>query len=453
MVLEYTQPWEALEITCQVIDNWQVYAGIKGPECAYWYFLLARLSDHTGGQNRLGISAIDAIERALAFHPNEPRWHSIAAEYLSHHTNEGSEADSRARAKNHLDTAIQIEPDFAYHYYAMAKILRDEAQIGSAIENLKKASELAPLSSDIRLFLAKIQFENGDLENAAINTDIAIENSTDLIEALLLRGEISLMIGDPKDAQTKAQSILDLDPGHLEALQLYARSLNALDQPEEALEIMAKVIPQVEKPLPLELERAQWFCETEPTTESVIELRNLIQRYPQEPLFKAYLAEILDRQHQGEAAILISRQALQNSDLGLPAEKQAQLHLIIGKNSHESGQLDHAIHHLCQALDLNPANLEAYFELGRTYQTRRNYQEAAKTYQNAIHIAPKDYRPYYYAGLALKEAKEYQSSEAMLRRAIELSPGEKSIRKQLGAVIALNFVHNGRSAIFPTQSK
>jgi tetratricopeptide (TPR) repeat protein len=115
--------------------------------------------------------------------------------------------------------------------------------------------------------------------------------------------------------------------------------------------------------------------------------------------------------------------------------------------------LDHAIHHLSQALDLNPANLEAYFELGRTYQTRRNYQEAAKTYQNAIHIAPKDYRPYYFAGLALKEAKEYQSSEAMLRRAIELSPGEKTIRKQLGAVIALNFVHNGRSAIFPTQSK
>jgi tetratricopeptide (TPR) repeat protein len=170
-------------------------------------------------------------------------------------------------------------------------------------------------------------------------------------------------------------------------------------------------------------------------------------------LFKAYLAEVLDRQNLEEAAIMASRQALQDSDLGLPNEIQAKLHLIIGKNMHKSGQLDNAIYHLSQSVEKNPANLEAYLELGQTYQTRRNYQEAARAYQNAIHIAPQDYRPYYHAGLAFKEAKDYQSSEAMLRKAVEYSSGEINIRRQLGAVIALNFVHNRRASVFPSQTK
>ena len=177
------------------------------------------------------------------------------------------------------------------------------------------------------------------------------------------------------------------------------------------------------------------------------------QRYPQEPLFKAFLAETLHLLNQNEPAILAARQALQDCDLGLPRSEQSKLHLIIGKNLSETGQLDSAVQHLNQAVEANPSNLEAHLELGKTHQARRNYQQASQVFLNATHVAPSDYRPYYFAGLAYKESKEYQIAEDMLRRALEISPGNLTVRRQLGAVIALNIVHNRRSSIFHQQSK
>ena len=44
----------------------------------------------------------------------------------------------------------------------------------------------------------------------------------------------------------------------------------------------------------------------------------------------------------------------------------------------------------------------------------------------------------------MRELKDYVGAEAMLRRAAELSPQDLNIRRQLGAVIALNLVHNSQ---------
>jgi Flp pilus assembly protein TadD len=56
------------------------------------------------------------------------------------------------------------------------------------------------------------------------------------------------------------------------------------------------------------------------------------------------------------------------------------------------------------------------------------------------------------AGLALKEAKEYQAAEEMLQKAVEKTPDNPIVHRQLGAVIALNLVHNRRSTSFPVKA-
>jgi Flp pilus assembly protein TadD len=59
-------------------------------------------------------------------------------------------------------------------------------------------------------------------------------------------------------------------------------------------------------------------------------------------------------------------------------------------------------------------------------------------------VTKDDYRPYYQAGLVLKDSKDYVAAEAMLRRAAQLAPAEVSVHRLLGAVVALNLVHNRR---------
>jgi Flp pilus assembly protein TadD len=42
----------------------------------------------------------------------------------------------------------------------------------------------------------------------------------------------------------------------------------------------------------------------------------------------------------------------------------------------------------------------------------------------------------------MKEGKDFMGAEKMLRKASELAPDDLDIHRQLGAVIALNLVHN-----------
>ncbi len=44
----------------------------------------------------------------------------------------------------------------------------------------------------------------------------------------------------------------------------------------------------------------------------------------------------------------------------------------------------------------------------------------------------------------LKEAKDYTGTEALLRKSAQLAPDDVNIKRQLGAVIALNLVHNAQ---------
>src|SRR5690606_16900129 len=101
--------------------------------------------------------------------------------------------------------------------------------------------------------------------------------------------------------------------------------------------------------------------------------------------------------------------------------------------------------HLSEALLYTPDSLEVHLELGKAYQSRRQFALAQKVYQEAIQLAPNDYRPYFQAGQALKESKEYLEAEVMLRRAAQLAPNELSVHRLLGAIVALNLVHNRRT--------
>ncbi|HBA92656.1 MAG TPA: hypothetical protein DCZ08_13240 [Anaerolineaceae bacterium] len=67
-------------------------------------------------------------------------------------------------------------------------------------------------------------------------------------------------------------------------------------------------------------------------------------------------------------------------------------------------------------------------------------------YQQAMRTAPEDYRSFYQAGLILRDGKDYLAAETMLRRAADLAPTDVNIRRQLGAIVALNLVHNCQEA-------
>jgi tetratricopeptide (TPR) repeat protein len=245
-------------------------------------------------------------------------------------------------------------------------------------------------------------------------------------------------------ALSRAQSALAIAPDSPDGLYLQARALEGLERPEEALDSIEKALLHSSQPAPLHLQRVRLLRSARGLAAALEALQTQVENNPQEPQFLVLQTECLLEAGQGEAAILAASQALQSAGERLTVEQCARLHQLIGRHMRLSGQLDNAVHHLSEAVRLTPGDIEAYLELGRTHQERRQYAQAIAVLRQAIQIAPTDARPYYQAGVALKENKDYEGAESMLRRAAQYSPTDLSIHRLLGAVVALNLVHNRR---------
>jgi tetratricopeptide (TPR) repeat protein len=243
---------------------------------------------------------------------------------------------------------------------------------------------------------------------------------------------------------------LQSKPDHAEGLYLMARSLEALDRPAEALTALERALSFYQNSLlpvvlyPLQLERIHLLRRASGPEAALSALQELVATNPDQPEMHFLLAQWANETGQQEITLQAAHTALQLGGDNLAPARRGDLHYWIGMHARQNGQLDQAIHHLSEAVDLSPDNLEAYLELGRAYQERREHRQALKIYQRAINVAGGDYRPYYYAGVALKDSKDYLAAEAMLRRASQLAPNEVSIHRLLGAVVALNLVHNRR---------
>jgi Flp pilus assembly protein TadD len=99
---------------------------------------------------------------------------------------------------------------------------------------------------------------------------------------------------------------------------------------------------------------------------------------------------------------------------------------------------------LSEAVRIDPGNVDAYLSLANILKERRDFAEARKAYEEAIKNCPDEAIPYYQLAMMLKESKDYSGTEALLRKAAALAPDDVNIKRQLGAVIALNLVHNAQ---------
>jgi tetratricopeptide (TPR) repeat protein len=410
--------------------------------------LLARLAYQTSQQQL----AVQAIDMALSIWQEEPRWHSLAAAISQHM--EGADQDEIT----HLDFAAQLEPKNYTHHINLGlayarRAENDPAQTSHALQSFEKASLLEPKRHEAWLNMADLYLQQGnlsDLLKAAEMTDRAIAitlanpERKNTITAQLLRAKIALKSNDPELAYQCSQKALAIEPQNTEGAWLKAQALQNLNRPAEALSTLEKAIHQDYEPLHFQLKKAELLRQTQGSEAALTLTRSLAENNPNHPVVLSLFAQILLDTGQKEAALQAAQLALKfNSEQPeLNAHEKSRLHYMIGMQFVETGQLDHAIHHLDEAIQLTPDFVEPYLESGFAYNKQRQYLKAQKLFQQATVIAPEDPRPFLHAGLSLKEGKDYLSAETMLRRAAQLAPTDVQIRKHLAAVAALNLVHN-----------
>jgi superkiller protein 3 len=374
------------------------------------------------------LMAAESFERALAIWPDEPEWHAMAA--MMH-----QDAGQYPQAAKHLEEAIRIAPKDAQYWQMLGDVKLLEKDYHAAKDYFGKATDLFPSNPEALHSLAIINQQLGEhqiaiqcLRKASQLDPGNLLYEEGIAQSLLARQELP-------EAMRQADAILKIDPKNETAWQVKVKALLKSNKPEEARQAIHFALAVVENPVPFELQKID-LDHIRDAQQAVLASQKLAEKYPENV---AVLNNLAQKQIQiGE--IEKAEQTLQRS-LVLDQTNPETL-VALGTVDRLRGNLDQALAHLAQAIELQPGLVEAYLEMGLTYQDRREISNAIQTYHKAIAIVSNDPRPYLQAAAAYKESRDYRNAEFMLRQASQLSPSDQNIRRQLAAVVALNIVNN-----------
>ncbi|TLN18090.1 tetratricopeptide repeat protein, partial [bacterium] len=376
---------------------------------------------------------MEAWQSALQFWPDEPTWRADLAQLSQ------TLGDTTA-AIQHWDAALHLQPKQADYAFNLGKVYLETRNYGKAIDTLETASRLEANNSQGWLALAEAHLRGGHLERALQCAQRAIAIEPEALPAMLLQGEILIQMGNLGAAQEISDRALKHGSTIPEVVVFNVHLLEKRGKNAEALAVLEQAASLLPEELPVQLERAQLIRGVYGAAAALPVIREIARKFGNNVKVLSFLAMV-----QYECSDAIGAEKAAHQALRLEPD-QSNLHLLMGQIKAASGQLDQAVYHLSEAVQLNPSDVEGYLELGKVYQDRREQDKAILALQQAIKTAPRDTRAYVLAAAAMREAKDYSASETMLRKAAELAPNDLNIRRQLGAVIALNLVQHSQEA-------
>ena len=114
----------------------------------------------------------------------------------------------------------------------------------------------------------------------------------------------------------------------------------------------------------------------------------------------------------------------------------SRAHFNLAHSLNERGQIDEAIVEYRKAIDLEPENASLYANLGLALAHREQMDEAIAAYRKSIELSPGN--PEVQADLGVALFDKGQAAEAIehLTKAVELDPEDAEARNKLGSILA-----------------
>jgi tetratricopeptide (TPR) repeat protein len=400
---------------------------------------------YIAGRIQQPLLQIQSMQDALTLWMDETNWLSITANL---HLNQ-NEPENISKAIQYLEKGAELEPEKVGHYLKLGEAHQRLGNQRGALVVLDQATRRVPQQPEPWMALANIHHSNGDVPQAIRCAKKVVEIYPAHADAQILLAEVALEVDNPKKAAQYIDDTITHHPDNSQALRLRAKIYAALDDPEEALVSIEKLLPKQPKSIPLHLQRVQLLQKVKGPESALAALVELAEQNPDEPRILAAFAKNLSNLNNIEDAIKKAQAALSHGIQDLDPNAYIENLELLGRLLRKSGQLDQAIHYLSEAIEQAPDVPNSYIEIGRCYQEQRQYEKALQKLENAISIAPTEPDAYYFAGLIFKENKDFLNAERMFKHAAKLAPTNLNFHRQLGAVTAINLVHNNFGHLNP----
>ena len=376
-------------------------------------------------------SSLRSLETALEFWPDEPMWHALAADLYQ-------KIGETKFASQHIASALKHQPENANYWQRSADFKIESNDLSMAKADLEKSAAIENKNPLIWLKMADLNRRMGNISEAVKNYKTVGELDPNNLDFATKEVKFLVEQNNYRIAENKAGQILKNNFNNQDIRILLAQAQAKQGKFDQALETLAVATRKDPGNTQLHLENLKIKMEREKIEAVLPELIHLAQEHPNQPEVLTTLTDWLIQTNRLQEAEETAQTVLRI----IP--EQAEVHLMLGRLQKKKGQLDQAVAHLSDAISYDPTLIDAYIELGKTYQERNDLEQAINTYQKGTQADGSDPRPYYFTGMALKECKDYVGAEKMLKQAKRYAPHDSKIIRQLGVIKALNLINNLR---------
>jgi serine/threonine-protein kinase len=148
---------------------------------------------------------------------------------------------SFSAAERELERAVRSSPNYAEAHFVLGTTLPAVGRLGEAVDELKKALALDPLSPDTSGWLSRFMLYARDYDGAIAQAGKTIEVDDNYVRAYLYIGQAYLALGDPEKALQWYRRGQSLEKSVRSYDALIVRALAALDRQDEAGEILHRL--------------------------------------------------------------------------------------------------------------------------------------------------------------------------------------------------------------------
>jgi adenylate cyclase len=195
----------------------------------------ADLADDWVSPNDAYPRAKDAATRALDHDPNLADAMTSLGKVLSWYE------WNFTGASQQLERAVSVNPSYAEAHYVLGSTLPALGRLDEAIEELRKANTLDPLSAHFSRRLGRFLLYSGDYAGAIAQSLKTLELDAGYYQAYLDIGAAHLALDDPEQALTWWRKGLVLDSSVRSYDAFIVRALAPLKRHEEAAEILSRL--------------------------------------------------------------------------------------------------------------------------------------------------------------------------------------------------------------------
>ncbi len=389
--------------------------------------MLSKLEEILG--NRM--EAAENLELAINLWPNEPRWHTKAADLLTELGNLDAPVD-------HLQAALEINPNNTDVLFklGMAHIMRQDPESG--LKCLNEMANKEPNRADVWEAIADAHQVAGNFNQALEAAEKASNADPFAVRPHLQAGKVYWNQGEIEKALNQVKLAISLDPEDADSYVFLARLLQEKEENGKALETLERASQCKTVTVRTLIEHATLLKKINGAAAARDLLATFSQKFPENPELLKLLAEA-----EEECGDLRKAEAAAKRALEMHPE-ETELHLFLGNIQEKNGNLDQAAHYFSQAIVHDPNEADAYIKLSQAFAKQREFGKAREVLEEGIRRAPEDIDLYMACANLLKDAKDYRAAEQMLRKASTIDPRNLAVHRQLGAVLALNLVHQSQ---------